>query len=471
MTDLLHAAGMVRGEPEPIRHAVKFYEYGQAPLEIITTRQWYLSNGSQSKELSDTLLAWGRELRWHPEHMRVRYEHWVEGLTGDWLVSRQRYRGVPIPVWYRLDETGQPVPGELILPAEADLPVDPAADTPSGFQPGQRGLPGGFAADPDVMDTWATSSMTPQIACGWPADDDLMERVFPMDLRPQAHEIIRTWLFYTMLRSHAESGLRPWQHAAISGWILDPDRKKMSKSKGNAVTPTDLLREHGSDAVRYWATSARLGVDTAFDLAQIKVGRRLAIKLLNAGRFVLSFGQPQPDAEQAAAELITEPIDRAFSVRLARVTQVVHGCPGGLRPRHRARAGRAVLLVLLRRLPGAGEGPGLRRAGPAGHCVRAGNTPARPVGAAAPACPVPAVCDGGGVVLVAGRVDSPVPVASRRRLRGRRRSGRRCGPDGGCGRDRRDQKGKVAGSAADESGGPAARGDRRPGLPGRGQGG
>jgi valyl-tRNA synthetase len=321
VTDLLHAAGMVRGEPEPIRHAVKFYEYGQAPLEIITTRQWYLSNGSQSKELSDTLLAWSRELRWHPEHMRVRYEHWVEGLTGDWLVSRQRYRGVPIPVWYRLDETGQPVPGELILPAEADLPVDPAADIPSGFQPDQRGLPGGFAADPDVMDTWATSSMTPQIAGGWPADTDLMERVFPMDLRPQAHEIIRTWLFYTMLRSHAESGVRPWQHAAISGWILDPDRKKMSKSKGNAVTPTDLLREHGSDAVRYWATSARLGVDTAFDLAQIKVGRRLAIKLLNAGRFVLSFGQPLPDEEQAAAGLINEPIDRAFRVQLARVAQ------------------------------------------------------------------------------------------------------------------------------------------------------
>ena len=333
LTGMLHGAGMLRGEPEPIRHAVKFYEYGQAPLEIITTRQWYLSNGSRSAELSGILLARGRELQWHPEHMRVRYEHWVAGLTGDWLISRQRYRGVPIPVWYPLDETGQPAANQLILPAEADLPVDPAADAPPGYRPDQRGKPGGFVADPDVMDTWATSSMTPQIAGGWPADSDLMDRVFPMDLRPQAHEIIRTWLFYTVLRSHAETGMLPWRHAAISGWILDPDRKKMSKSKGNAVTPADLLREHGSDAVRYWATSARLGVDTAFDLAQIKVGRRLAIKLLNAGRFVLSFGQPggatetgglaEPSGatDHAGPDVITEPIDRAFLGQLSRVAQ------------------------------------------------------------------------------------------------------------------------------------------------------
>ena len=306
VTDLLHAGGQLRGEPEPIRHAVKFYEYGQAPLEIITTRQWYVRNGSRSKELANTLLARGRELQWHPAYMRARYEHWVEGLTGDWLLSRQRYNGVPIPLWYPIDASGRIEEGKPIMPAKADLPVDPAADAPPGYQAEQRGQPGGFAADPDVMDTWATSSLTPQIAGGWPADEDLMGRVFPMDLRPQAHEIIRTWLFYTVLRSHDELGALPWRHAAISGWILDPDRKKMSKSKGNAVTPIDLLREHGTDAVRYWATSARLGVDTAFDLAQIKVGRRLAIKILNAGRFVLSFDA----AGQSAAPPVASPPTR-----------------------------------------------------------------------------------------------------------------------------------------------------------------
>ncbi|MGH3305020.1 MAG: class I tRNA ligase family protein, partial [Streptosporangiaceae bacterium] len=315
VTELLGAAGALRGQPEPIRHAVKFYEYGQTPLEIITTRQWYIRNGSRSAELAAALLARGQELRWHPEYMRTRYEHWVEGLTGDWLISRQRYNGVPIPVWYAVDATGRIEEDHPILPRQADLPVDPAADTPPGYQPEQRGQPGGFAADPDVMDTWATSSLTPQIAAGWPEGTDLLQRVFPMDLRPQAHEIIRTWLFYTVLRSHTEAGVLPWQHAAISGWILDPDRKKMSKSKGNAVTPMDLLREHGADAVRYWAASARLGADTAFDLAQIKIGRRLAIKILNATRFVLGIGPADPMADLE----ITEPIDRAMLSRLAGV--------------------------------------------------------------------------------------------------------------------------------------------------------
>jgi valyl-tRNA synthetase len=311
VTDLLHSSGQLRGEPEPIRHAVKFFEYGQMPLEIITTRQWYISNGGRSQDLRNTLLARGRELAWHPRYMRTRFEHWIEGLTGDWLISRQRYLGVPIPVWYPLDADGRPDQERPIRPPETDLPVDPAADTPAGYRPEQRGRPGGFAADPDVMDTWATSSLTPQIAAGWPADDDLMARVFPMDLRPQAHEIIRTWLFYTVLRSQAEHGELPWRNAAISGWILDPDRKKMSKSKGNAVTPVDMLREFGSDAVRYWSASARLGVDTAFDVAQLKIGRRLAVKILNAGRFVLSFESAAGDGR------VTEPLDRALLRRLA----------------------------------------------------------------------------------------------------------------------------------------------------------
>jgi valyl-tRNA synthetase len=261
--------------------------------------------------------------------MQARYENWVDGLAGDWLISRQRFFGVPIPVWYPLDDAGEPRYGSPIAAGEDSLPVDPAAEPPPGYTEDQRGRPGGFTGDPDVMDTWATSSLTPQIAAGWGTDGDLMDKVFPMDLRPQAAEIIRTWLFYTVLRSHAEHGVLPWRHAAISGWILDPDRKKMSKSQGNVVTPVAILREFGSDAVRYWAASARLGTDTTFDPGQIKIGRRLAVKLLNVSKFVLA-AVPQ-EAGGAAGETagahpsafspVTETLDLAMLSRLAGVTR------------------------------------------------------------------------------------------------------------------------------------------------------
>jgi len=308
MVELLRESGDLIGEPRPITHPVKFFEKGDRPLEIVTSRQWFI----KTMECRDALLARGRELQWHPDFMRHRYETWVNGLAGDWCISRQRFFGVPIPLWYPVRPDGTIDYRAPIAPSETRLPIDPSTDVPEGYMPAQRDQPGGFTGDPDVMDTWATSSLTPQIAGGWLDDPDLFARVFPMDLRPQGQDIIRTWLFTTVLRSELEHGSLPWSNTAISGWVLDPDRKKMSKSKGNVVTPSGLLEEFGSDGVRYWAANVRPGGDPAFDPkdpGQIKIGRRLAIKLLNAARFALLQAEPRGP--------ITEPLDRGMLTALA----------------------------------------------------------------------------------------------------------------------------------------------------------
>ena len=316
IVELLRASGDLLGEPRPVTHAVKYYERGRRPLEIVTSWQWYV----RTLERRETLLARGRQLQWHPEFMRARYEGWVEGLTGDWNISRQRFFGVPFPVWYRLDDDGELIADGLLLASEDRLPVDPSTDVPDGYSDEQRGKPGGFVGDPDVMDTWATSSLTPQIAGKWEEDPELFAKVFPMDLRPQAHEIIRTWLFSTIVRSELEHSCLPWRHAAISGWILDPDHKKLGKSLGNAITPLEYLERYSTDAVRYWTGSARLGADTVFSEEQMKVGRRLAIKILNVSRFVLSRIDGSENAEQIPPGGLTA-LDAAMLGRLAAVVE------------------------------------------------------------------------------------------------------------------------------------------------------
>ena len=310
---LLDEAGAIDGEPETIRRPVKFFEKGERPLEFVVSRQWFIKVMDKKKELVEQ----GRKIRWHPDLFRKRYEDWVEGLNQDWSASRQRYFGVPIPVWYEVGDDGTTDYERMILPRKQDLPVDPTERAPHGYQESQRGRPGGFVGDPDVFDTWATSSLTPLIPSGWPDDEDTFSRLYPTDLRPQGHDIIRTWAFTTITRSYLEDGSIPWHHAAISGFVLDPDRKKMSKSKGNVVVPTDVLDEYGSDAVRYWASSARLGTDPTVDHSVYKEGKRLITKIKNAARFVNSF-----EGESGTPD---KPLDRALIGRLhelvERVTQ------------------------------------------------------------------------------------------------------------------------------------------------------
>jgi valyl-tRNA synthetase len=297
------------GEPERIEHSVKFYEKGDEPLEFIPTRQWFV----RLLDKKELLIAQGAKLSWTPEFMGLRYKSWTENLQFDWCISRQRYFGVAIPVWYAVDAEGRPDYGRILRADLTRLPVDPTSDAPPGYTNEQRGRPNGFVGDPDVFDTWFTSSVSPQINTGWMLDPERHRKLFPFDIRPQAHEIIRTWTFYTVVKSLLHEGSLPWSHVLISGWVLDPNRKKMSKSVGNVVTPTEWIDRYGSDAIRYWAGSARLGVDTAFDENVLKVGKRLATKIFHAARFV--YQHPE-----APGPIIGE-LDRAFLAELTRLVE------------------------------------------------------------------------------------------------------------------------------------------------------
>ncbi|EHS86816.1 valine--tRNA ligase [Bifidobacterium breve] len=332
IVDKLRESGDLDGEPTPTKRMTNFYEKGDKPLEIVTSRQWYLRNGGTDADLNAELISRGKELEFHPDFMRVRYENWVHGLNGDWLISRQRFFGVPFPLWYPVKADGTADYDHPITPSEDRLPIDPTSDVPEGFTEDQRDVPGGFTAEQDIMDTWATSSLTPQIVTHWEEQDEaskaLFKMTFPMDLRPQGQDIIRTWLFSTVDRAHLENKCLPWAHATLSGWILDPDHKKMSKSKGNVVVPNEPIEKFGADAVRYWSASARLGLDATYDEGQMKIGRRLAIKLLNATKFALAIGREDENhhvGEAAEASWnpadVTEPLDRAAMAKLALVVR------------------------------------------------------------------------------------------------------------------------------------------------------
>ncbi|ACM49709.1 valyl-tRNA synthetase (valS) [Anaplasma marginale str. Florida] len=288
--DALEGAGLLVSQ-EPIVHTVKCAERSGAPIEILLSHQWFVRVMEHKHELLEQV----QKVQWHPDSMRKRMEIWIENLNWDWCISRQRYFGVPFPVWYSKRE-GEV--GKVLLPDVRDLPVDPLRDLPSGYGRDE------VEPDVDVMDTWATSSISPQFltkSVGQVLRNENLEPLFPTDLRAQSHEIIRSWAFYTMLKSYYHNGEIPWQNIMISGWCLAEDKTKMSKSKGNAMDPESTLDLYGADSVRYWAAKSRLGADTVFSEEVLKTGRRLTTKLWNASKFVATFLRDNPPAGTTAA--------------------------------------------------------------------------------------------------------------------------------------------------------------------------
>ena len=317
IAELLKAKNLLIGSLKETLQRVKFYEKGDFPLEILPKRQWSIKILDCKKDL----LIQADKIKWHPEGMKKRYQQWVEGLNQNWCISRQRFYGVPFPVWYGLKQ-GRLDYSRPLLPELKPhlLPVDPLTQAPEGFKESDRGkVNGGFKGEDQVMDTWAVSSLTPFINSGWVSDPDRHKKLYPAHLRPQAHEIIRTWAFYTIAKAWLHEKSIPWHHIAISGWVLNPDRVKMSKSKGKAVTPDTLMDTYSADGLRYWAGISRLGQDTVYDENLFKIGQRLAVKIFNSARFVQLQVKDRPfKGFRNPFESVTEPIDRAWLIQIIR---------------------------------------------------------------------------------------------------------------------------------------------------------
>jgi valyl-tRNA synthetase len=303
------------GELQPTQQQVKYYEKGDLPIEFISTRQWYVDILSNKQEL----LGMADKIQWYPKFMKQRYLDWVDGINQDWCISRQRYFGVPFPLWYKIDNEGEVLYDSPIFADRSTLPIDPSIDIPPDYNESQRNQNNGFIADLDVMDTWATSSVTPQISSKWIDQPERHSKLFPADLRPQGHEIIRTWAFYTIVKSFYHEGKAPWKNIALSGWAVDRDRKKMSKSKGNVIEPQELINKYSADAVRYWALRFKLGTDTIYDEGIFKIGSRLTNKIFNASKFVhlqLFNKESIVDSHKLSVKDITDPLDLSWCIEL-----------------------------------------------------------------------------------------------------------------------------------------------------------
>ena len=354
--EMLKERNLLIGEPKETLHRVKFYEKGNFPLEILPKRQWYIKILNCKEEL----LAQADKIKWHPEAMKKRYQQWVEGLNQNWCISRQRFYGVPFPVWYRLKQSGPDYSQPLLPKAEADaLPVDPLKQVPEGFKESDRGkIDNGFKGEDQVMDTWAVSSLTPFINSGWISHPEKHKKLYPAHLRPQAHEIIRTWAFYTIAKAWLHEKSIPWRHIAISGWVLNPDRVKMSKSRGKAVTPENLIDTYSADGLRYWAGVSRLGRIRVYDENLFKTGQRIALKIFHSARFVqLQVKGRAFESFDNPFKNVTEPIDRAWLIQIIKTqiqaTKHLQKFPLLKKP---GRSGKN-FLVFLRQLSGAGKIP------------------------------------------------------------------------------------------------------------------